>query len=49
MARIFIVVCPKCGQEFQCHYGDLRHKKIELICPYCNLAFNQEDSPRIKE
>ena len=49
MARIFMVVCPKCGREFQCHYGDLRHKKIKLICPFCAFAFDQEDSPLIKE
>ncbi len=49
MARIFNVVCPKCERRFQCHHGDLRHKKIKLICPYCLENFDQEQSPRIEE
>jgi len=49
MAQIFNVVCPKCGRKFQCHYGDLRHKKIQLICPYCEHPFDQEESPSIEE
>ena len=49
MARIFNVVCPKCKGKFQCHYGDLRHKNIELQCPYCGSSFHQEDSPAIEE
>ncbi|MBI2979331.1 MAG: hypothetical protein HYY41_00625 [Chloroflexi bacterium] len=49
MARIFNVVCPHCGQMFQCHYGDLRHKKIKLLCPYCQATFDQEESPKIED
>ena len=41
MARLFNVVCPDCRRRFQCHYGDLRHKKIKLICPYCQAEFDQ--------
>jgi hypothetical protein len=49
MARLFNVVCPECKRKFQCHYGDLRHKNIKLICPYCRVEFDQEESPRIEE
>jgi len=49
MARIFNVVCPHCERKFQCHYGDLRHKKIKLICPYCQKAFDQEESLVIED
>lgn len=49
MARIFNVVCPNCGRKFQCHYGDLRHKEIKLICPYCQSNFDQEECPLIEE
>jgi uncharacterized Zn-finger protein len=49
MARIFNVVCPKCARKFQGHYGDLRHKKIKLVCPYCEHEFAQEESPLIEE
>ncbi|HWP35502.1 MAG TPA: hypothetical protein VNM66_07890 [Thermodesulfobacteriota bacterium] len=49
MARIFDVTCPKCRRVFHCHYGDLRHKKVKLLCPYCGATFYQEESPRIVE
>lgn len=49
MARIFSVVCPECGGKFQCHYSDLRHKRVKLVCPYCGLSFEQEESPQIEE
>ena len=49
MARIFNVVCPKCLRKFQVHYGDFRHKKINVICPFCHHSFDQEDSPLIEE
>ena len=49
MAHIFNVVCPKCERKFQCHYGDLRHKKIKLHCPFCQAKFDQEESPLIEE
>jgi hypothetical protein len=35
MPRIFIVVCPKCQGGYPCHFDELRHKDIKLICPYC--------------
>jgi len=49
MARIFNVVCPDCKRKFQCHYDDLRHKDVKLICPYCHARFDQEESPLIEE
>jgi len=49
MARIFNVVCPKCGRKFYAHWDDFRHKKMNLICPFCHHSFDQEDSPLIEE
>jgi predicted Zn finger-like uncharacterized protein len=49
MARIFWVTCPHCAKRFYCHSEDLRHKKYELRCPYCEREFPQEQSPRIDE
>jgi len=49
MARIFWVTCPHCQGRFYCHYEELRHKKVDLFCPYCNRTFQQEESPLIEE
>ena len=49
MARIFWVVCPRCKERFYAHYEDFRHKKWKLRCPFCELEFAQEESPRIDE
>jgi DNA-directed RNA polymerase subunit RPC12/RpoP len=49
MTKIFWVTCPQCKGEFYCHYQELRHKKIKLLCPYCSHQFLDEESPRIVE
>ena len=49
MTKIFWVTCPQCKGEFYCHYQELRHKKIKLLCPYCNHQFLDEESPKIVE
>lgn len=49
MAKIFWVTCPKCNKRFYCHSEELLGKKIELLCPYCESYFPQEQSPRIEE
>jgi DNA-directed RNA polymerase subunit RPC12/RpoP len=49
MAKIFWVSCPKCQGEFYCHWQELRHKGIPLLCPYCNHRFLDEESPKIVE
>ena len=41
--------CPKCGDRFYCHSGDLRNTEWKLRCPYCEREFLQEESPRIQE
>ena len=38
-----------CQGEFYCHWHELRHKKIKLLCPYCNHQFLDEESPKIVE
>lgn len=48
MAPIFWVTCPKCGRRFFCH-RELRHSSYELLCPFCNHSFPQEDSPELWE
>jgi hypothetical protein len=49
MSRIFWVTCPGCRGRFYCDYGDLRHKKWKLRCPYCDVEFHQQESPHIDE
>jgi hypothetical protein len=49
MTKIFWVTCPQCQGEFYCHYQELRHKKIKLLCPYCSHQFLDEESPKIVE
>ena len=49
LTKIFWVTCPKCRGEFYCHWQELRHKKIQLLCPYCSHQFLDEESPKIVE
>ena len=49
MTKIFWVTCPQCDGEFYCHYQELRHKKIKLLCPYCSHQFLDEESAKIVE
>lgn len=49
MTKIFWVTCPYCLKRFYCHYQDLRHTRWELLCPFCQRTFRQEESPRIEE
>jgi hypothetical protein len=49
VSRIFWVTCPRCKDRFYCHYEDMRHKPWKLRCPYCELEFDQDDSPKIDE
>ena len=46
MTKIFWVTCPQCKGEFYCHWQELRHKKIKLLCPYCSHQFLDEESPK---
>jgi hypothetical protein len=48
MSRIFWVTCPKCKDKFYCHV-EMRHTDYKLRCPYCELEFHQDDSPKIDE
>ena len=49
MTKIFWVTCPQCTGEFYCHYQELRHKKIKLLCPYCSHQFLDDESSKIVE
>ena len=49
MTKIFWVTCPQCSGEFYCHWQELRHKKIKLLCPYCSHQFLDEESIKIVE
>jgi len=49
MVRIFWATCPDCKGRFQCHWEELRHKGIALLCPYCGKKFLDEESPSIEE
>jgi DNA-directed RNA polymerase subunit RPC12/RpoP len=49
VTKIFWVTCPQCKGEFYCHWQELRHKKIKLLCPYCSHQFLDEESSKIVE
>ena len=49
VTKIFWVTCPQCNGEFYCHYQELRHKKIKLLCPYCSHQFLDDESSKIVE
>jgi len=49
VTKIFWVTCPQCNGEFYCHYQELRHKQIKLLCPYCSHQFLDEESSKIVE
>ena len=49
MTKIFWVTCPQCNGEFYCHWQELRHKKIKLLCPYCSHQFLDVESAKIVE
>jgi hypothetical protein len=49
VTKIFWVTCPQCNGEFYCHWQELRHKKIKLLCPYCSHEFLDEESAKIVE
>jgi DNA-directed RNA polymerase subunit RPC12/RpoP len=49
MTKIFWVTCPQCNGEFYCHYQELRHKNIKLLCPYCSHQFLDDESRKIVE
>ncbi len=46
MAQIFYVHCPRCGGKFPCH-SELWQVEYALLCPFCQLSFQQEESPLI--
>jgi len=47
VTKIYWATCPQCKGEFYCHWQELRHKKIKLLCPYCNQQFLDDESPKI--
>ncbi|MBI4528096.1 MAG: conjugal transfer protein [Deltaproteobacteria bacterium] len=49
MTKIFWVACPECNGKFYCQWHELRHKRIQLLCPYCGHRFLDEESPEITE
>ncbi len=46
MASIFTIECPSCGKSFPCH-TELWQAGYDLLCPFCQATFPQEQSPRI--
>lgn len=46
MAQIFTVTCPACGGQFPCH-PELWQVAYDLLCPFCQTSFPQEESPLI--
>jgi hypothetical protein len=46
VAQIFYVHCPSCGGRFPCH-PELWQVDYDLLCPFCQKSFPQEESPLI--
>ena len=46
MAQIFYVHCPACRGKFPCH-PELWDVAYDLLCPFCQHTFPQEESPLI--
>lgn len=46
MAQIFRVQCPSCHESFPCH-TELWQAAYDLLCPFCQHTFPQEESPLI--
>ena len=46
MAQIFRVECPSCREIFPCH-TELWQAPYDLLCPFCQHTFPQEQSPMI--
>lgn len=44
MAPIFWVHCPACKGRFPCH-SELWQIDLDLLCPFCQHTFAQEESP----
>jgi len=48
MDKVFWVTCPECSGRFFCDM-ELRNSGYELICPFCQNEFLDEESPEIEE
>jgi hypothetical protein len=46
VAQIFYVHCPSCGGKFPVH-SELWQVAYDLLCPFCQNSFSQEQSPLI--
>lgn len=44
MARIFWIICPKCGNKFYASKDDFRHKERKLLCPSCGHRFFDKEA-----
>lgn len=49
MVKIFWVTCPECGRESYAQYGDFRHTDNEIVCPFCQASFLDEEAAEIVE
>lgn len=50
MARIFWIVCPKCGKKFYAATDDYRNQKDrKLLCPFCGARFCDDEASEIIE
>ncbi len=49
MSRTLWVTCPGCRGRFPCDTDDVQHKKVKVRCPYCDLEFQQEETPHSDE
>lgn len=47
MAKLFWVVCPKCGKKFYASLDDFRHQDRKMMCPFCQARFLDKEAKEI--
>ena len=47
MARIFWVVCPKCGRRFYAATMDFRGQNRKMLCPFCGARFTDQEAAKV--
>ena len=48
LTKIFWVKCPHCKNRFYVEYL-LRHKNLDLLCPFCGKMFKENEANEILE
>ena len=49
MERVFWVECPGCQGRFYCHFDEMRHAGVQLICPFCRRRFLPDEAADVDD